>query len=233
MDYNGAADVQTYLRLHRPEQERYLKLSRVRVTRGRTACDIGCGGGAFLDRLKDSGFMTMGVEPFLRYHRSLKNRGHQVFASTEALLSKLGPGCSDLVVSFHVIEHVEDPIRFLEAARSVLRPGGRAVLATPNSGDILMKLGPEAYRSFNYRTAHRWYFNAQSLKYAAQQAGFVKMNIGYSHNYDLSNFALWLREGRPTGNAAVGLFGSEINRAWRTYLERNGMADTIVLYLKK
>ena len=38
----------------------------------------------------------------------------------------------DLIVSFEVFEHLEDPQRYLSECRRVLRPGGRLVLSTPN-----------------------------------------------------------------------------------------------------
>jgi SAM-dependent methyltransferase len=46
----------------------------------------------------------------------------------------------DLVVSFQVIEHVEDCTRYLRDIRSVLRPGGLALFTTPNR---LLRLDPE------------------------------------------------------------------------------------------
>ena len=38
----------------------------------------------------------------------------------------------DLVVSFQVIEHLEDPSVYLEAVGRLLRPGGSAIITTPN-----------------------------------------------------------------------------------------------------
>lgn len=40
----------------------------------------------------------------------------------------------DVVVSFETIEHVPDPIRFLDECARVLVPGGRLVISTPNKG---------------------------------------------------------------------------------------------------
>jgi len=38
----------------------------------------------------------------------------------------------DAVLAGEVIEHLEDPYRFLRSCREVLRPGGRLILSTPN-----------------------------------------------------------------------------------------------------
>lgn len=38
----------------------------------------------------------------------------------------------DLVISFETIEHVENPGEFIKVAASVLKPGGRCIISTPN-----------------------------------------------------------------------------------------------------
>jgi SAM-dependent methyltransferase len=35
---------------------------------------------------------------------------------------------------FHVLEHLYDPVAYVEAARELLAPGGRLVIQTPNAG---------------------------------------------------------------------------------------------------
>ena len=44
----------------------------------------------------------------------------------------LSPGCFDLVVSFQVIEHLEDPTFYLTAMARMLKPEGLAIITTPN-----------------------------------------------------------------------------------------------------
>jgi len=56
-------------------------------------------------------------------------------------------GSFDLVVSFEVFEHLEEPQDYLSECRRVLRPGGRLVVSTPNrsSWDIHMRSIRKAY----------------------------------------------------------------------------------------
>ena len=44
----------------------------------------------------------------------------------------LAPGAFELVASFQVIEHLEDPGPYLDAIARCLAPGGTAILTTPN-----------------------------------------------------------------------------------------------------
>lgn len=45
-------------------------------------------------------------------------------------------GSFDLVILTHVIEHIEDPLPFLQEAARVLAPGGEIILSTPNRGSL-------------------------------------------------------------------------------------------------
>jgi predicted SAM-dependent methyltransferase len=49
-----------------------------------------------------------------------------------ATLSAIAPGSLDFVIANHVIEHLEDPIAFLDGVASALRPGGRAMIVAPD-----------------------------------------------------------------------------------------------------
>ncbi len=233
LDYNGSAGIKTYNRLHDKEQSWYLDLLKNLDLSGKTVCDIGCGGGSFLKYINGLAGRTIAIEPFIGYHRTLRSGGHSVFSGIDALMAVEGKSQIDLTTSFHVIEHVVEPVAFLKSIREVLKPGGKLILATPNADDILMKMGFGPYQKFNYRTAHPWYFNQRSLGYIARKAGFKKARFGFRQNFDISNFALWLRDGRPTGNSGTNLFDKEINQAWKLYLEKNGMADTIIVFLTK
>jgi SAM-dependent methyltransferase len=88
----------------------------------------------------------------------------------------------DGVASLDVIEHVLDPILFLAEIHRVLRPGGFAVLSTPNTRSLRHVLGlviaGRGPRTSADRELHPWdgghlhYFTTRDVREMAAQAGF-------------------------------------------------------------
>jgi O-antigen chain-terminating methyltransferase len=100
--------------------------------------DIGCGRGIFLSLLKDRGIDCVGIDHAYEAVVASRNRGFEVeqsdcltfLAETQAKFS--GIFCS------HVIEHLdfEKATELLRLCRSVMHPGGRIIVVTPNPEDI-------------------------------------------------------------------------------------------------
>lgn len=223
----NAAD---FLKRHDREQGmRYPLLEQVPL-RGSVVADIGCGGGSFLDTVKGLASTTLAIEPAESYHASLRRRGHRVFPDTSAAL-KTWKGRVDFAVCFSVVEHVENPVGLLKQIRRLLKPSGQALLSTPNRGDILLRTGLNAYRTFYYRRAHLYYFDARSLRTAATRAGFTTFEARYLHRFKFANFMNWLQLGQPTGNATVSPLGTGFDRLWKVFLEEQGLADYLYAFL--
>jgi SAM-dependent methyltransferase len=66
-------------------------------------------------------------------HAALEHRRENVtFRLYDGMHLPFGDASFDIVVSFHVVEHVVDPDVFVSEAGRVVRRGGRIVLVTPN-----------------------------------------------------------------------------------------------------
>jgi len=195
---DGGGEAADFHRVHDAEQAEKLALLGTGSLRGRCVADIGCGAGALLDLVRAVGARTLAVEPMTAYHAAMRSGGHAVFPVVEAVPPEWH-GQVDLATCFSVLEHIEDPLAFLQGIRRLLKPCGRLLLSTPNRDDWLLELLPEDYGQFFYRVVHRWYFTAGSLCQLGSRAGFAAVSPAFHHRFDLSNFLLWLRDRHPTG----------------------------------
>jgi 2-polyprenyl-3-methyl-5-hydroxy-6-metoxy-1,4-benzoquinol methylase len=226
--YNASGEIADYFRTHDAHQVRYLAALASRVTfRGRVVADFGAGAGAFLDLLAGIAEARIAVEPYTTFRQSLQERGYRSYRCVRELLDDRQAPRVEVGVSFHVIEHVPDPVAYLREIRDSMAGDGVLHVLTPNADDLLMRLDHDPYRRFNYRTAHLWYFTAPALRWCAEAAGFRDVHLWYEHNYDLSNFTCWLKEGRPTGVGRIPLFDARVNASWKSFLESAGLSSEL------
>lgn len=102
------------------------------------AVDLGAGGGALTQYLRDRGWEVTGVDRDVTQWRS---SAPVVAADLDRadLTSMLGNDY-DLVLAVEIIEHLEAPIAFLRAVKALLGPSGIAVVATPNLDSLASRL---------------------------------------------------------------------------------------------
>jgi O-antigen chain-terminating methyltransferase len=127
-----------------PERVRAIQRGYLRFFAGADrVLDLGCGGGGFLDLLRDTGISALGVDASAAAVEELRARGHEVRVgdAVEALARMAGQGETfGGVFLSHVLEHLP-PARAPELFRGVagaLRSGGRAVVVTPNPRNLLV-----------------------------------------------------------------------------------------------
>jgi len=103
-------------------RNRLKRLKRAGLRPAHRVLDYGCGGGLFVQYLKSHGFLnTVGYDAFVPRH-----------ASPGALQM----AHYDYVVSYDVIEHVEDPRKFMVELTGLLRPGGHLTIGTPRAEGV-------------------------------------------------------------------------------------------------
>ncbi|EKV03436.1 methyltransferase family protein [Leptolyngbya sp. PCC 7375] len=137
----------------------------------RTLLDVGCGTGDFLQVVQQAGWHVTGTELALdAVNRANQKVSGNVFQGDITDLAL--PCCSyDLVTSYHVIEHLLEPIAQLRRCYELLASGGLLFLETPNIGSLGARLRGKRW-SHIIPPEHIIYFSPFSLKYALNQAGF-------------------------------------------------------------
>lgn len=102
-----------------------IAFSFVPLGKGKTALDIGCRDGYWSERLKEKGYevAALDIEPY--YPEATKHDVEQGLPFADKSF--------DLIWCTEVIEHLRRPEFLLREIDRALKPGGRAILTTPNS----------------------------------------------------------------------------------------------------
>ncbi len=91
--------------------------------------DLGCGGGVLLSRMRNFGYADLtGADPYAPGETN--EPGFRVIKAELAAIEDR----FDLIMMHHMLEHVADPRRTLEAASERLRPGGKVLVRLPVAG---------------------------------------------------------------------------------------------------
>jgi len=224
-DYNDSVNIEEFYQEY--DINDTVKISKIglNTVRNKVVCDFGAAAGTFLQSINNVAKYTIAVEPTEYFHDTLKKYNKHVFHyGVDLVDSQIKV---DIATSFDVLEHISSPKDYLRTIYDSLAFGGKLYLKTPNFDDILHELIPERFDSFNYRTAHLFYFDIISLKYILELIGFDSIKITYLHDYDISNLLLWMKERKPTGLGQIKLFDSGFDLMYRDYLERNGKASSL------
>jgi SAM-dependent methyltransferase len=175
-DKNYEVDREGYRRNVRKHGRRDLEfLERVNGT-GRIL-EVGSSWGFFLEAARTRGWQVRGIELSDLAVRWAKERfGLNVTCGTIEDSPLPGETAFDVVVAWHVIEHVQDPMSFLKIVRDRLRPGGLLALRTPNIRSVPARLNGWAWHWVG-APAHLSLFSSKSLRLAVEQAGFSVRHI--------------------------------------------------------
>jgi ubiquinone/menaquinone biosynthesis C-methylase UbiE len=104
-----------------------------RFVGGKRVLDIACGegyGGAALHQAGAASVVGVDISEEVCLHARERYGIDARQGSAENI--PVADGSVDAVVSFETIEHVPNPLRFLEECARVLTPGGRLIISTPN-----------------------------------------------------------------------------------------------------
>ena len=147
--------------------------------------DVGCAQGTLALKLAEAGHQVIAVDirpQFLEYAQSRHTKGDIRFLAANVLEDEL-PGQMDLVFANQIIEHLVYPSELLQRLKSLLKPGGRLVVTTPN-GDYLKNQLP-SYRDLgNPKDWEHMQFTADGdghfFAYRSHELVEIFRNAGFS-----------------------------------------------------
>jgi 2-polyprenyl-3-methyl-5-hydroxy-6-metoxy-1,4-benzoquinol methylase len=140
-----------------------------------TLLDVGAGRGFLLRDARERGAKVAGVEPSEETAELLREDGFDIFTGNLQRFAAEAPRSFDVITLSHVTEHVNQPIPFLQAAASLLKPGGLLVAEVPNVGQQLEK----GRHPRSAQTAHLYYHTERSLAALFEVSGLRVQGISF------------------------------------------------------
>lgn len=232
-ELEDTALIEDFYKLHDSETLDKFQYTGTGIYRDKVVADVGCGGGAFLDFLKGVAGITIGIEPSEYYRKEMKARGHKVYPYTIEAVKEY-EGKIDVITSFDVIEHVEDPVGFLTDIYRLLSQDGCAVIGTPTDAPVMRQLvGKDFDNRLLFSMQHLWIFGEKNLLMMAHKAGFADAKIEFKQRYGIGNLITWLQTRMPKGHVMNDVLSDTLDAVWKSECCEHKISDYVVLYLRK
>lgn len=193
--------------------------------------DFGSGNGGFLSQAKTISKSICGIELESAVKPYYEKENIPLYKSISEAKTKF-----DVITSFHVIEHLSDPIPILKDLKECLTEHGKMIIEVPNANDALLTIYKnEGFSHFTYWSCHLYLYTHHTLTMLAKQAGLKVDFIKHVQRYPLSNHLYWLSNDKPGGHVKWGNFldSPELSKAYEAQLASLQATDTIIACFSK
>jgi len=179
---------------------------------GGAILDVGCGVGQVVRALRERGFAARGIDVS---GPNVAEAADPACAVYDGRVIPFGDASFDAVGACNVLEHVEEPVAFLDEMMRVLRRGGRMVVSSPN---FLRVLG---WRDYHPHMAGlgRKLRNLRTLLHHLQLYGQERKFVHFE-----AMEPIFRAEPRPDDDATVATNGVDL----RQYFVTRGFAGVRV-----
>ena len=133
--------------------------------------DFGCGGGLFLEQMQAVGWKVTGVDVSASVVEHLRTE-KQIEAYSGSLPHVQLQGRQfDVITMWQVLEHLHEPREVLTAARELLAPEGKLIVAVPNIDSLPFRWFGKHWYGLDL-PRHLLHFTPQTLRAMLEQCGF-------------------------------------------------------------
>lgn len=186
-----------------------LKDAGVRSPRG--FADVGCGDGRYLRLARHAGTpdeRNFGLELDQGVVERLRCEGFVGVHDRVETCTRIPDGALDLCTMFHVIEHVDDPVRVVSRIAAWLAPGGVLALETPNLDSLDARSFARTFWGGYHIPRHWNLFTPRTLERLMRAAGLEVIRTRYQtgHSfwmYSVHHSARYVRGARAAGLGGV------------------------------
>lgn len=187
--------------------------------------DVGCGDGQFLRYLAQGGYeLLIGVEHDYARRANAQSRGITVLPS----ISELGNARYDLIVMWHVLEHVRRPMEMLSGLAEHLATGGVLLVSIPNHAGWTTRFFGK-YSCYLDYGRHIWYWNNDIIRQIRGIQPYFEVVELRGCNFEYETFA-WLDSMASRIFRTENVIHRRIKKGMGTRIEKLvAMATTLML----
>jgi 2-polyprenyl-3-methyl-5-hydroxy-6-metoxy-1,4-benzoquinol methylase len=141
--------------------------------KGKRILDYGCGNGVLLRVASELGADAVGIEQSATAREHIARSGSgRAYLNIDVLKQHERAARFDYITMCDAVEHLREPWVDLAKLRSLLLPGGRLFMTTPNSASLRSRIAGVRWDQRNNPT-HFYYFDSRSLSNVSKRAGFA------------------------------------------------------------
>jgi len=138
--------------------------------------DVGCAEGRLLKSFVGYGCKCWGIEHPSYPSRRFLERDRIVYLRGDFQSLPLPEGAFDLIILWHVLEHMDEPCFIMRRLHDLLAPGGVLILAVPNFSSLESRRFKEHWFHLDIPW-HKYHFNEKSLRYLMTTNDFKIVRI--------------------------------------------------------
>ena len=205
--------------------------SNLKFVAGKKIADFGCGSGDFLKLVNPFCESVVGIELQQNYVDDLNAVG----ITCTNNLDSVDDDSLDVIVSFHVIEHLPNPLDTLELLKCKVVSGGYVLIEVPHANDFLLNaVACDEFKQFTLWSQHLVLHTRDSLRKMLEYVGLTEVLIEGVQRYPLSNHLNWLANGKAGGHKSPlsSLDSDVLFDAYQNALARIDATDTLVALAK-
>ena len=145
--------------------------------------EIGSASGRLLEAMKKKGAGVTGIEltcEMVKYSRSLG-----LMVLDKPLTQLKSDGEFDLIVSFHCLEHINNPSDTFAAIKRALKPNGVFMGEVPNQNDWRISMFDSVViKRLHYDPNHNYYLSPETIKNYFKKSGLILKNLETYERYN-------------------------------------------------
>lgn len=155
----------------------YLRFKRIKkILKNKTnakVLDYGCGAGKLVEILIKKGINATGFEPSKGARNITQKKNLPVYGEV-----KFTEGGYDLIMFWHSLEHISNPLEVMRKIKSYLAENGKIMIAVPNAASFEAYIGRRNWFHYLY-PLHRVQFTSRAIKLMLKKIGLKITEIDF------------------------------------------------------